>query len=159
MRDLDAYSAFSARAGRHIRGPQGLPLVKPRTAASRRLTSTAVSICGGPQWARGRSITRRSRASTCRIWAGTTAPSSWPRRISCWLLPRTRTRLADAGRDYFVDRDAYLRAYELSSGEEIGRVELPSNAYGAPMSYTAGVVSSWSYRWATLKVGLGVRPS
>ena len=46
--------------------------------------------------------------------------------------------LADAGEDYFVDRDAYLRAYELASGEEIGRVELPSNAYGAPMSYTAG---------------------
>ena len=46
--------------------------------------------------------------------------------------------LADAGEDYFVDRDAYLRAYELESGEEIGRVELPSNAYGAPMSYTAG---------------------
>ena len=46
--------------------------------------------------------------------------------------------LADAGEDYFVDRDAYLRAYDLASGEEIGRVELPSNAYGAPMSYTAG---------------------
>ena len=45
--------------------------------------------------------------------------------------------LADAGEDYFVDRDAYLRAYELASGEEIGRVELSSNAYGAPMSYTA----------------------
>ena len=45
--------------------------------------------------------------------------------------------LADAGEDHFVDRDAYLRAYELSSGREIGRVELPSNAYGAPMSYMA----------------------
>ena len=29
-------------------------------------------------------------------------------------------------------------AYDLASGAEIGRVELPSNAYGAPMSYTAG---------------------
>ena len=45
--------------------------------------------------------------------------------------------LSDAGTDYFVDRDAYLRAYELASGREIGRVELPSNAYGAPMSYVA----------------------
>ena len=62
----------------------------------------------------------------------------WPRRISCWLTSDDPHDLADAGRDYFVDRDAYLRAYELASGAGIGRVELPSNAYGAPMSYTAG---------------------
>ena len=61
--------------------------------------------------------------------------------------------LADAGEDYFVDRDAYLRAYDLASGEEMGRVELPRNAYGAPMSYTAG-----GRQYVVVPVGRSGRP-
>ena len=109
-----------------------------RTAASRRLISTAASICGGRRWAKGRSITPALK--------GLDLPDmGWDNRTFVLATPNLLLAtsqdphgLAEAGEDYFVDRDAYLRAYELSSGEEIGRVELPSNAYGAPMSYTAG---------------------
>lgn len=37
--------------------------------------------------------------------------------------------------DFYVDPEAYLFAFDLDSGRELARVELPSNAYGNPMTY------------------------
>ena len=34
--------------------------------------------------------------------------------------------LGDAGEDHFVDRDAYLRAYNLDTGKLVGQVGLPA---------------------------------
>ena len=31
--------------------------------------------------------------------------------------------------------EAYLRAFDLDTGELVGEIELPGNAYGSPMTY------------------------
>ena len=138
VRDLDAYSAFSARAGRHIRGPQGLPLVKPPYGSI-----TAIDLNSGEHlW---RTAVGQGPVDHPALKGLDLPDMGWDNRTFVLATPNLLLvtsedphGLADAGRGYFVDRDACLRAYDLVSGEEIGRVELPSNAYGAPMSYTAG---------------------
>ncbi|MDE2743458.1 MAG: PQQ-binding-like beta-propeller repeat protein [Gemmatimonadota bacterium] len=138
VRDLEAYSAFSARAGRHIRGPRGLPLVKPPYGSI-----TAIDLNSGEHlW---RTAVGKGPVDHPALKGIDLPDMGWDNRTFVLATPNLLLAtsedphgLADAGRDYFVDRDACLRAYDLASGEEIGRVELPSNAYGAPMSYMAG---------------------
>ena len=138
VRDLDAYSAFSARAGRHIRGPRGLPLVKPPYGSI-----TAIDLNSGEHlW---RTAVGKGPVDHPALKGLDLPDMGWDNRTFVLATPNLLLAtsedphgLADAGRDYFVDREACLRAYDLASGEEIGRVELPSNAYGAPMSYVAG---------------------
>ncbi len=153
VRDLDAYSAFSARAGRHIRGPRGLPLVKPPYGSI-----TAIDLNSGEHlW---RTAVGEGPVDHPAIKDLDLPDMGWDNRTFVLATPNLLLAtsedphgLADAGRDYFVDRDAYLRAYDLASGEEIGRVELPSNAYGAPMSYTAG-----GRQYVVVPVGSSRRP-
>ena len=138
VRDPDAYSAFSATAGRHIHGPRGLPLVKPPYGSI-----TAIDLNHGEHiW---RTAVGEGPVNHPALKGLDLPDMGWDNRTFVLAMPNLLLAtsedphgLADAGEDYFVDRDAYLRAYDLASGEEIGRVELPSNAYGAPMSYTAG---------------------
>ena len=138
VRDLEAYSAFSARAGRHIRGPRGLPLVKPPYGSI-----TAIDLNSGEHlW---RTAVGQGPVDHPALKGLDLTDMGWDNRTFVLATPNLLLAtsedphgLADAGRDYFVDRDACLRAYDLASGEEIGRVEMPSNAYGAPMSYMAG---------------------
>jgi len=40
--------------------------------------------------------------------------------------------------DYYIDREASLKALDLDDGHSIAQVELPANAYGNPMTYSAG---------------------
>ena len=136
--DPEAHSAFSARAGEHIAGPRGLPLVKPPYGSI-----IAIDLNSGEHlW---RTAVGKGPVNHPALKGLDLPDMGWDNRTFVLATPNLLLAtsedphgLADAGRDYFVDRDAYLRAYELASGEEIGRVELPSNAYGAPMSYTAG---------------------
>ncbi len=136
--DPEAYSAFSARAGEHIVGPRGLPLVKPPYGSI-----TAIDLNSGEHlW---RTAVGEGPVNHPALKGFDLPDMGWDNRTFVLATPNLLLAtsedphdLADAGRDYFVDRDAYLRAYDLASGEEIGRVGLPSNAYGAPMSYTAG---------------------
>ena len=136
--DPEAYSEFSANNNMHVVGPRGLPLVKPPYGSI-----TAIDLNSGEHiW---RTTVGKGPVNHPALKGLDLPDMGWDNRTFVLATPNLLLAtsqdphdLADAGRDYFVDRDAYLRAYELASGEEIGRVELPSNAYGAPMSYTAG---------------------
>ena len=48
---------------------------------------------------------------------------------SCHGARRRRQRSAPAS------LEAYLRAFDLDTGELVGEIELPGNAYGSPMTY------------------------
>ena len=138
VEDPEAHSAFSASNNMHVVGPRGLPLVKPPYGSI-----TAIDLNNGEHvW---RTTVGKGPVDHPALKELDLPDMGWDNRTFVLATPNLLLAtsqdphgLADAGEDYFVDRDAYLRAYELASGEEIGRVELPSNAYGAPMSYTAG---------------------
>ena len=134
--DLEAHSAFSARANERVVGPRGLPLVKPPYGSI-----TAIDLNNGEHiW---RTAVGAGPVNHPALNDLDLPDMGWDNRSFILATPNLLlatsqdSRNLAGGRNYFVDRDAYLRAYELSSGREIGRVELPSNAYGAPMSYTA----------------------
>ena len=135
--DLKAHSAFSARANEYVVGPRGLPLVKPPYGSI-----TAIDLNSGEHlW---RTAVGAGPVNHPALKDLDLPDMGWSNRTFVLATPNLLLatsedphRLANAGRDYFVDRDANLRAYDLASGEEIGRIELPSNAYGAPMSYMA----------------------
>ena len=134
----EAHSAFSASNNMHVVGPRGLPLVKPPYGSI-----TAIDLNSGEHlW---RTTVGKGPVDHPALKGLDLPDMGWDNRTFVLATPNLLLAtsqdphdLADAGRDYFADRDAYLRAYGLASGEEIGRVELPSNAYGAPMSYAAG---------------------
>ena len=135
--DLEAHSAFAARANERVVGPRGLPLVKPPYGSI-----TAIDLNSGEHiW---RTAVGAGPVNHPALKGLGLPDMGWDNRTFILATPNLLLATSQdprdlaAGRDYFVDRDAYLRAYELASGEEIGRAELPSNAYGAPMSYTAG---------------------
>ena len=136
--DPEAHSAFSANNNMHVVGPRGLPLVKPPYGSI-----TAIDLNSGEHlW---RTTVGKGPVNHPALKDLDLPDMGWDNRTFVLATPsfllatsQDPHDLADAGRDYFADRDAYLRAYDLASGEEIGRVELPSNAYGAPMSYAAG---------------------
>ena len=138
VEDLEAHSAFSARVDEDVVGPRGLPLVKPPYGSI-----TAIDLNNGEHiW---RATVGKGPVDHPALKDLDLPDMGWDNRTFILATPNLLLAtsqdprdLADVGEDYFVDRDAYLRAYELASGAEIGRVELPSNAYGAPMSYTAG---------------------
>ena len=135
--DPEAHSEFSANNNMHVVGPRGLPLVKPPYGSI-----TAIDLNSGEHiW---RTTVGEGPVNHPALKGLDLPDMGWDNRTFVLATPNLLLAtsqdphgLADAGEDYFVDRDAYLRAYELSSGREIGRVELPSNAYGAPMSYMA----------------------
>ena len=134
----EAHSAFSARVDEYVTGPRGLPLVKPPYGSI-----TAIDLNSGEHiW---RTTVGKGPVDHPALKDLDLPDMGWDNRTFVLATPNLLLAtsqdphgLADAGEDYFVDRDAYLRAYDLASGAEIGRVELPSNAYGAPMSYAAG---------------------
>ena len=133
--DPEAHSAFSARANEYVVGPRGLPLVKPPYGSI-----TAIDLNSGEHtW---RTTVGKGPVDHPALKGLDLPDMGWDNRTFVLATPHLLLATSQAPlaprRDYFVDRDAYLRAYDLGSGEEIGRVELPSNAYGAPMSYTAG---------------------
>ena len=136
--DPEAHSAFSASNNLHVVGPRGLPLVKPPYGSI-----TAIDLNSGEHlW---RTTVGKGPVDHPALKGLDLPDMGWDNRTFVLATPNLLLAtsqdphgLAEAGEDYFVDRDAYLRAYELASGEEIGSVELPSNAYGAPMSYMAG---------------------
>ena len=138
VEDPEAHSAFSANNNMHVVGPRGLPLVKPPYGSI-----TAIDLNSGEHlW---RTTVGKGPVNHPALKDLDLPDMGWDNRTFVLATPNLLLAtsqdphdLADAGRDYFADRDAYLRAYDLASGEEIGRVELPSNAYGAPMSYAAG---------------------
>ena len=135
--DPEAHSAFSASNNQHVLGPRGLPLVKPPYGSI-----TAIDLNTGEHlW---RTTVGKGPVDHPALKGLALPDMGWDNRTFVLTTPRLLLAasqdphdLSDAGMDYFVDRDAYLRAYELASGREIGRVELPSNAYGALMSYVA----------------------
>ena len=131
----EAHSAFSARANEYVVGPRGLPLVKPPYGSI-----TAIDLNSGEHtW---RTTVGKGPVDHPALKGLDLPDMGWDNRTFILATPNLLLATSQAPlaprRDYFVDRDAYLRAYDLASGEEIGRVELPSNAYGAPMSYTVG---------------------
>ena len=138
VEDLEAHSAFSARVDEYVAGPRGLPLVKPPYGSI-----TAIDLNSGEHiW---RTTVGEGPVNHPALKDLDLPDMGWDNRTFVLATPNLLLAasqdphgLADAGEDYFVDRDASLRGYDLASGAEIGRVELPSNAYGAPMSYTAG---------------------
>ena len=133
----EAHSAFFATNETHVLGPQGLPLVKPPYGSI-----TAIDLNTGEHlW---RTTVGKGPVDHPALKALDLPDMGWDNRTFVLATPRLLMAasqdphdLSDAGADYFVDREAYLRAYALASGREIGRVALPSNAYGAPMSYVA----------------------
>ena len=137
VEDPEAHSAFYASNDMHVVGPQGLPLVKPPYGSI-----TAIDLNSGEHvW---RTTVGKGPVNHPALKDLDLPDMGWDNRTFVLATPNLLLAtsqdphgLADAGEDYFVDRDAYLQAYDLASGEEIGRVELPSNAYGAPMSYAA----------------------
>ena len=133
--DEDAHSLYAANTANHVLGPQGLPLVKPPYGSL-----SAIDLNSGEYlW---RTTVGKGPVDHPALKGLDLPDMGWDNRTFVISTPELLIAtsqdphaLSDAGRDYFVDRDAYLRAYDLASGEALGRVDLPSNAFGAPMSY------------------------
>ena len=136
--DPDAHSLYAATNEQHVVGPRGLPLVKPPYGSI-----TAIDLNTGEHiW---RTAVGKGPGNHPALRGLDLPAMGWDNRTFALTTPNLLLAtsqdphdLADAGMDYFVDRDAYLRANDLATGTELGRHDLPSNAYGAPMSYAAG---------------------
>jgi hypothetical protein len=58
------------------------------------------------------------------------------------------------GKDYYIDPQAYLLAYDPVSGEPVGQADLPGNVYAGFASYLAG-----GRQYVVLPLGDGTRPT
>jgi len=135
--DEKAFSIYSANTPNRIAGPRGLPLTKPPYG---RITAIDLNT-GEHKWM----VPVGAGPVDHPALKGLDLPDmGWDNRTFVVATPKLLLAasqdprdLGEAGGDHFVDRDAYLRAYDLNTGKFVGRVELPSNAYAQPMSYMA----------------------
>lgn len=150
----NASSAYVATINNRLSGPEGLPLTKPPYG---RITAIDLNT-GEHRWMRpmGRGPVDHPALRALQL-----PPLGWDNRTfalatSTLLLTASQDPrdLGNAGEGYFVDREAYLQALDLDTGEPVGQVELPGNAYASPITYMAG-----KRQYIAVSLGDGFRPS
>ena len=133
--DSTAFSRYGGTSRSSLRGPQGLPLTKPPYG---RLT--AIDLNSGEHlWVRP--IGRGPRDHPALRDLELREDLGWPERIFVVATPTlllTASGQPDVRGDYFIAREAHLMALDPATGAELGRIELPANATGGPLSYLAG---------------------
>jgi quinoprotein glucose dehydrogenase len=133
-----AYSEYAGYTRDHIDGPRGLPLTKPPYGRI-----TAIDLNSGEHlWMQP---VGRGPADHPLLRPLDLPDLGWPNRhfiiaTDALLLvgaqdPRD---LGSSHNAYPIDPEADLRAYDLDTGDLVGRIDLPGNAYGNPMTYMAG---------------------
>lgn len=135
-------SAFAARTRDRVRGPEGLPLTKPPYGRI-----TAIDLNSGEHlWMRA---TGKGPVDHPALAHLDLPDLGWGNRAfvvatSTLLLAAFQNPHEDGGRRGWkrrdagwIEQEAVLRAYDLDTGNLVGEVELPGNAYGNPMTYMA----------------------
>ncbi len=126
-RRVDALEGDHEIAGRTavVRGPRGLPILKPPYGRI-----TAIDLNRGEiAWARanGPGLAEDPRFAPFKTgWLGTTARTG-P------LLTKTALIMGEGPHHPLAQK--VLRAYDKSSGDVLGEVALPDNTHGPPMTY------------------------
>ena len=137
--DPGAFSAYGGQAPM-VSGPQGLPLTKPPYTRI-----TAIDMTTGEHlWMRpiGRGPIDHPALQGVQ---GLPDELGWPQRVFLLTTPTLLMAttgspfgLGTGGSNYFVDREATLRAYDKSTGALLGQIELTGNTTGGLISYEAG---------------------
>lgn len=133
-----AHSAYSAGTMEPLAGPHGLPLTRPPYG---RITAIDMQT-GEHVWM---SAVGRGPADH-PVLAHLDLPDlGWGNRsfavVTSTLLlvasqnPRQFSQRRRRQRSAPASLEAYLRAFDLDTGELVGEIELPGNAYGSPMTY------------------------
>lgn len=131
--DTSKWSAFRGYQGIGISGPQGLPLSKP---PYRRIT--AIDLNSGEHvWMRtiGAGPVNHPALRDLDL-----PDLGWQARSFVTATPTLLMHASERINDdfgYYVDPEAYLQAYDLDDGHQIGQVDLPANASGNLMTYVA----------------------
>jgi quinoprotein glucose dehydrogenase len=133
-----AHSVYSAGTMEPLAGPHGLPLTRPPYG---RITAIDMQT-GEHVWM---SAVGRGPADH-PVLAHLDLPDlGWGNRsfavVTSTLLlvasqnPRQFSQRRRRQRSAPASLEAYLRAFDLDTGELVGEIELPGNAYGSPMTY------------------------
>lgn len=156
--DSEAASAYTGVVRHNFTAAENLPLLKPPYG---RLTAIDLNT-GRHLWMRpmGRGPVDHPLLRDLEIKEDLGWPSrTFPLLTATLLLtatedPRDGHFGPAAGRGYFVQREAYLRAFDPVTGELVGQVELPGNAYASPAVYQAA-----GRQYVVLSLGDSYRPS
>ncbi len=156
--DSEAASAYTGVVRHNFTAAENLPLLKPPYG---RLTAIDLNT-GRHLWMRpmGRGPVDHPLLRDLEIKEDLGWPSrTFPLLTATLLLtatedPRDGHFGPAAGRGYFVQREAYLRAFDPMTGELVGQVELPGNAYASPAVYQAA-----GRQYVVLSLGDSYRPS
>jgi len=135
--DPNSFDQYSGRSGPIVRLSQGLPLTRPPYSRI-----NAIDMNNGEhQWmvATGQGPTGHPDLKHLDL-----PPLGWPIRNFVLATPtlllvssEPPTTLIRSNLGYFFDSEAYLTAIDLLDGHTIGKVSLPANATGNPMTYVA----------------------
>ena len=156
--DEQAASAYSSVFKHNFTASENLPLTKPPYG---RLTAIDLNT-GEHLWTRaiGRGPVDHPLLRDLEIKEDLGWPSrTFPLLTATLLLtvtedPRDYGFGPAAGQGYFVDREAYLRAFDPATGELVGQVELPGNAYASPATYQVA-----GRQYVVVALGDYLRPS
>lgn len=117
-----------------LRGPERLPLTKPPYG---RITAIDLNT-GEHVWMQ---VEGRGPVNHPALRELELDDLGWSRLVFATVTPNFLLSVArhpPRGGDYYVDPRAYLTARDLATGEELGRVPLPGNGFGNPMTFRAG---------------------
>ena len=156
--DGEAASAYAGVVNHNFTAAENLPLLKPPYG---RLTAIDLNT-GRHLWTRpmGRGPVDHPLLRDLEIeedlgWPARTFPLLTPTLLlTATEDPRDGRFGPAAGQGYFVDREAYLRAFDPATGALVGQVELPGNAYASPAVYQAA-----GRQYVVLSLGDSYRPS
>ena len=131
--DTSKWSAYRGYHGRGVTGPQGLPISKPPYGRI-----TAIDLNSGEHaWMRAIGAGPVNHPALREL---VLPDLGWPNRSFVITTPTLLMQASGPSRDHFdfyVDPEAYLRAFDLDEGHQLGQVDLPANASGNPMTYVA----------------------
>ena len=132
-----AHSAYRAGTVEPFSGPHGLPLTRPPYG---RITAIDMQT-GEHVWMRA---VGRGPADHPKLAHLDLPDLGWGNRsfavaTSALLLVASQNphefSQGQRRRQRSAPLEAYLRAFDLDTGELVGQIELPGNAYGSPMTY------------------------
>ncbi len=140
----DADYAYTGELVLGLKGPRGLPLTK---APYGRITAIDLNT-GDHKWMKPVGDGPRNHPTLRHL---DLPPLGWAQRnfpllTSSLLFAATQAQWDGLGNSprgnaievEFQDTNAFLWAFDPEDGRQIARIQLPSNAQGAPITYTAG---------------------
>ena len=139
LREFDSETSFSRYTPLFFSsgGPQGLPLVKPPYG---RITAIDVNT-GEHRWMIPTGLGPVDHPALRGL---DLPPLGWDSRVFVLTTPAMLIaaseppgRLRGFPEQHYVDPEKHLSAYDLRDGRLIARVDLPGNASGNPIAYTA----------------------